>query len=176
MTCVKKVVQSPGNQTQRLRSLDHRGLARRPVEGRVATVVPAIPARSIVWPEPAHDLAAERNRLPRRTQKVKQRTQLDNRRRINDILALESIRSTWGAKNEPKLRGLSIAEFAGRLVPNTGHESATSSSCGGPSRGRVQQWTSAGKTPKKPHFVSLFCPPGVTSRWQISIGKSSYAK
>ena len=159
-----------------MRSLDHRGLAKRPVEGRVATVVPAIPARSIVWPEPAHDLAAERNRLPGRTQKVKQRTQLGNWRGINDILALESIRPTWEAKNEPKLLGFSIAEFAGRLVPNTGDEFATSSSCRGPSRGRVQQWTSAGKTPKKSHFVSLFCPPGVTSGWQISIGKSFYAK
>ena len=94
----KKTVESPGNQTQRSRLLDHRGLARRSVEDRVATVVLAIPAGSIVRPELAHELVAERDGLPGRTQKVKQRTQLGNWRRINDILALESIRPPRGAK------------------------------------------------------------------------------
>ena len=94
---------------------------------------------------------------------MKQRTQLGNWRRINDILALESIRPPRGAEIEPKLLGFSIAELAGRLVPNTGYESATNHSCRGPSRGCVHQWTSAGKRPKKSHFVSLFGPPGVIS-------------
>jgi hypothetical protein len=44
------------------------------------------------------------------------------------------------------------------------------------SHGRVHWWTSAGKTPKKSHFVSLFRPPGVTSRWQSSIHKPFHAR
>jgi hypothetical protein len=44
------------------------------------------------------------------------------------------------------------------------------------SQGRVHWWTSAGKTPKKSHLVSLFSPPGVTSRWPSSIRKPFHAR
>ena len=45
-----------------------------------------------------------------------------------------------------------------------------------PSQGRVHWWTSARKTPKKSHFVSLFRPPGVASWWQSSIRKPFHAR
>ena len=40
-----------------------------------------------------------------------------------------------------------------------------------PSHGRVQQWTSAGKSPKKSHIVSLFGPPSVIPTCRDSIRK-----
>ena len=45
-----------------------------------------------------------------------------------------------------------------------------------PSQGRVHRWTSAGKTPQKSHLVSLFRPPGVTSRRQGSIRNPFHAR
>ena len=104
------------------------------------------------------------------------RTQTRDRRRTNDILVIGSKRPTRGAKNEPKLLGFSIAGFAGRLVPNSGDESATNHSCRGPSRGCVHRWTSARKRPKNSHFFSLFGPPGVIPTCRDSIRKSFHAK
>jgi hypothetical protein len=42
--------------------------------------------------------------------------------------------------------------------------------------GCVHRWTSAGKRPKKSHFVSLFGPPGVIPTCRDSISKSFHAK
>jgi hypothetical protein len=109
-------------------------------------------------------------------EKVMKRTQTRDRRRINDILVIGSKRPTRGAKNEPKLLGFSIAGFAGRLIPNTGDESATNISCRGPSRGCEHWWTSARNRSKNSHFFSLFGPPGAIPTCRDSIGKSLHAK
>jgi hypothetical protein len=55
-------------------------------------------------------------------------------------------------------------------------ESATKHSCRGPSPGRVQQWTSAQKTPPKLPFLPFFGRPGATTRCQNSIRKSFRVK
>ena len=88
---------------------------------------------------------------------------------------------TAGGKVAPTATGRAIApvvcDFLCLLTDDRHmHESAPDKSDGGPSRGCVHRWTSAGNRPKKSHFVSLFGPPGVIPTCRDLIGKSFHAR
>jgi hypothetical protein len=82
------------------------------------------------------------------------------------LLPLSFLISTFYDRFVPDEPGLRLAQLPSHCPLTTDYRllttaHATSHSGRGPSQGRVHWWTSARKSPKKSHLVSLFDRPGV---------------